>query len=89
MLSEEEDLDVSYSSLQEISRQVFQTDWKQADASLFDALHQKMQKGFGQLNVYTDLLMLSQELVNDLYVIFLSRPYAMADLEEKKTVRQL
>ena len=85
MLSEEEDLDVSYSSLQEISRQVFQTDWKQADASLFDALHQKMQKGFGQLNVYTDLLMLSQELVNDLYVIFLSRPYAMADLEEKKT----
>ena len=59
------------------------------DRESYEAAGKELEKGTNRLNNLQDLAVLEQGLVNDLYVIFLSSPYAMYDVEERSCVHRL
>lgn len=85
MMEEPEGMKEAYPALYQEVSGVFGGDWDEMDRNTFQERLEHMKSGFENLNLFTDLMLISQELVNDLYVIFLSRPYAMADLSEKES----
>lgn len=88
MLEESDGMNEAYPSLAEELARV-EGDFDGMDQADFENRLEHMKTGFEQLNLFMDLMLISQELVNDLYVILLSRPYAMADLAERKSCEEI
>ncbi|MFQ9511307.1 MAG: hypothetical protein ACLRZ7_10415, partial [Lachnospiraceae bacterium] len=65
------------------------SDFHQWDAETFEIRQKHIVSKIEILNYYLDLVVILEELVNDLYVIFLSTPYAMADLDERHTCQTI
>ncbi len=85
LLEEPEGLETYYPSLCRDVAALYATDFETMDQETFESRLGQMKAGFEKLNLFTDLMLICQELVNDLYVIFLSRPYAMSELSERES----
>lgn len=85
LLEEPDGMKETYSDLYEGIRGLLLMDWDSMDGETYKHLSKQMRDDFENLNLFTDLMMISAELVNDLYVIFLSRPYAMAEVSERES----
>lgn len=83
LLEEPAGMKEGYPDLYQAVDGLFKEDWDSMNQERFENLLEKMRIGFQNLNLFTDFMMISEELVNDLYVIFLSCPYAMAELSER------
>ncbi len=57
---------------------------QELDSDRFEAVYDCMEKTFSDLNSYMDCVMLEQEIVNDLYIVLLTRAVTCQDLIEKQ-----
>lgn len=57
---------------------------QELDSDRFEAVYDCLEKTFSSLNSYMDCVMLEQEIINDLYIVLLTRAVTCQDLIEKQ-----
>ncbi len=83
-VGEEPDSDKLFVNLSEAKESIAAALEQDLDAEKFEAVYACLEKAFLNLNSYMDCVMLEQEVVNDLYIVLLTRSVTCQDLIEKQ-----
>lgn len=83
-VAEEPDSDKLFANLAEVKDSIAAGLNQELDAEKFEAVYECLEKAFLNLNSYMDCVMLEQEVVNDMYIVLLTRSVACQDLIEKQ-----
>ena len=89
MLVRPEDMETGYEDLHSIVREFEKTDFKVITAEEYRHLTAEMGRAGQILMGTTGELMLFMDLINDLYVLMLSRKWAMMEVSEESLVKEL
>lgn len=89
MLVRPEDMETGYEDLHSIVREFEKTDFKVIMAEEYRHLTAEMERAGQILMDTTGELMLFMDLINDLYVLMLSRKWAMMEVSEESLLKEL
>ena len=89
MLVRPEDMETGYEDLYSILREFEKTDFKAITAEEYRHLTAEMERAGQILLDTTGELMLFMDLINDLYVLMLSRRWAMMEVSEESLLQEL
>lgn len=89
LLALPEGMGEAYPDLAELLRRFEEADYKQLDADAFKELSALMEQSGEKLTDYSGELMLLMDLVNDLYVILLTRTGAVMDVAEEARIKDV
>lgn len=89
MLVRPEDMETGYEDLHSILREFENTDFKAVTAEEYRHLTAEMERAGQILMDTTGELMLFMDLINDLYVLMLSRKWAMMEVSEESLLKEL
>ena len=89
MLVRPEDMETGYEDLHSIVREFEKTDFKVITAEEYRHLTAEMERAGQILMDTTGELMLFMDLINDLYVLMLSRKWAMMEVSEESLLKEL
>ena len=89
MLVRPEDMETGYEDLYSILREFEKTDFKAITAEEYRHLTAEMERAGQILMDTTGELMLFMDLINDLYVLMLSRKWAMMEVSEESLLKEL
>lgn len=84
MMEQPEGMQELYPNLYEMMIRLSEVDFKTLTKEQYEVLANDLKAASDLLNHNIDLYMTLEELTNDLYVILLSTPYAIVDLDEKQ-----
>lgn len=89
MLARPEDMETGYEDLHSILREFERADFKAVTAEEYRHLTAEMERAGQILLDTTGELMLFMDLINDLYVLMLSRRWAMMEVSEESLLQEL
>lgn len=89
MMEEPDGMKAAYPSLYQVLSKMAQVDFKTLTEEEYVQLADDLKATSESLNRNIDLYMALEELTNDLYVILLSTPYAIVDLEERENCQAI
>lgn len=89
MLSEPEGFGEGFEALNGILDQLEKASYKELDQQTFVRLQGILNRGVSTVTDLISIYMLAAEVINQLYAIILSTPYAMTDVEERDLCRNI
>lgn len=89
MLNQPEDMETGYEELHSILREFERTDYREMTVEQYRHLTAEMDRAAQILMDTTGEIMLFMDLVNDLYILMLSRPSAMMEITEENRLKEM
>lgn len=88
-ISKPDGFETEFEEFYTIIKEFEQVDFKNIDKDTYDRCHDLLMIAAEKVYVLSDVFMLLEEVVNDVYVIILSNPYAMCDVEKNNATRNI
>lgn len=84
-----EDMKTGYEDLYEVLEDLRHADYRNMTAAQYDSCTKKMTYACNVLNNESGIYMMLQDVINDLYTLFLAGPYTVMELGEKQILEKI